>query len=97
MNAVIHQSMTYIGALIIRLGSPYRGPYRFTWKIFEEEILNTQRDICGFSSAFCFKDHCSRAIMGGLTPFLLKKRLVQFNMELPILFWGFFNQVFRPL
>ncbi|CAE7900934.1 XIAO [Symbiodinium microadriaticum] len=64
---------------------------KFTWKIFEEEILNTQRDICSFGGAFWLEDGCSRAIVGGLTPFLLKKLLVRSTMQPLILgvLWRF--------
>ncbi|OLP88199.1 hypothetical protein AK812_SmicGene30504 [Symbiodinium microadriaticum] len=63
---------------------------KFTWKIFEEEILNTQRDICSFGGAFWLEDGCSRAIVGGLTPFLLKL-LVRSTMQPLILgvLWRF--------
>ena len=49
----------------------------FTWHIFSEEILNTQRDICQSSDTWWSDGRCSRAIVGNLTPFILKKMLVR--------------------
>ena len=49
----------------------------FTWHIYSEEILNTQRDICQSSDTWWSDGRCSRAIVGNLTPFLLKKLLLR--------------------
>ena len=54
---------------------------KFNWKIFDEEILNTQRDICDFSGTFWSDGRCSRAIVGGVTPFLLKKLLTRSTLQ----------------
>eukprot|EP00913_Durusdinium_trenchii_P032220 g30169.t1 len=49
----------------------------FDWTIYNEEILNTQRDICNLSETWWSDGRCSRAIVGNLTPFLLKKLLTR--------------------
>ena len=54
---------------------------KFNWKIFDEEILNTQQDICDSNFALWAEDRCSRALVGGLTPFLLKKLLTRSTLQ----------------
>ena len=63
---------------------------KFNWKIYDEEILNTGRDICTFTNTWMFDGRCTRAIVGGLTPFLLKKLLVRSTVQ-PLLFWALWH------
>ncbi|CAK9108051.1 Uncharacterized protein SCF082_LOCUS50266 [Durusdinium trenchii] len=58
----------------------------FYWSIYGEEILNTRRDICNLSQTWWSDGCCSRAIVGNLTPFLLKKLLVRSSMQ-PLISW----------
>ena len=59
---------------------------RFNWKVYDEEILNTTQDICSFHAAGWSDGRCSRAIVGSLTPFLLKKLLIRTTMQ-PLVLW----------
>ncbi|CAK8989845.1 Uncharacterized protein SCF082_LOCUS1993 [Durusdinium trenchii] len=59
---------------------------RFDWSIYGEEILNTKRDICTLSETWWSDGRCSRAIVGNLSPFLLKKLLTRSTMQ-PFLSW----------
>ena len=59
---------------------------KFNWKIYDEELLNTTRDICTFTETWWSDGRCSRAIVGGLTPFLLKKLLTRSTLQ-PLLLW----------
>ncbi|CAK9039824.1 unnamed protein product [Durusdinium trenchii] len=59
---------------------------KFNWKIYDEELLNTTRDICTFTETWWSDGRCSRAIVGGLTPFLLKKLLTR-SMLQPLVLW----------
>eukprot|EP00435_Cladocopium_sp_Y103_P057732 s406_g20.t1 len=61
---------------------------RFNWNLFDEEILNTTQDICSlrFSGGWWSDGRCSRAIVGSLTPFLLKKLLIRTTMQ-PLVLW----------
>ncbi|CAK9000103.1 Uncharacterized protein SCF082_LOCUS6350 [Durusdinium trenchii] len=59
---------------------------KFNWKIYNEELLNTAQDICTFTQTWWSDGRCSRAIVGGLTPFLLKKLLTRSTLQ-PFVLW----------
>ncbi|CAK9077419.1 Cocaine esterase [Durusdinium trenchii] len=63
----------------------------FNWEVFGEEILNTDKDICGSSDSWWSDGRCSRAIVGNLTPFLLKKLMVRATVQplMQLLLWHF--------
>ena len=53
----------------------------FDWNIFDERILSTAEDICGLTDAWWSDGRCSRAIIGNLTPFLLRKLLTRSTLQ----------------
>eukprot|EP00435_Cladocopium_sp_Y103_P015899 s135_g3.t3 len=53
----------------------------FNWQIWGEEILNTKRDMCNFSDSWWMDGRCSRAIVDGLAPLLLKKLLLRSTLQ----------------
>ncbi|CAK9014826.1 Probable leucine-rich repeat receptor-like protein kinase At2g33170 [Durusdinium trenchii] len=58
----------------------------FDWNIYEEEILDTDRDICTLSQSWWSDGRCSRAIVGNLTSLLLQKLLVRSTLY-PLALW----------
>ncbi|CAK9090648.1 Uncharacterized protein SCF082_LOCUS42748, partial [Durusdinium trenchii] len=64
---------------VCQAGSPNH--QNFNWEVFGEEILNTDADICASSDAWWSDGRCSRAIVGNLTPFLLKKLMVRATVQ----------------
>ena len=48
----------------------------FTWDVYGEEILNTEKDICQSSATWWSDGRCSRAIVGNLATLLEAKRPV---------------------
>lgn len=59
---------------------------RFDWSIYDQEILSAQRSICNLSLTWWSDGRCSRAIIGNLTPFLLKKLLTRCTIQ-PLILW----------
>ncbi|CAK9113896.1 unnamed protein product [Durusdinium trenchii] len=72
---------------VCQVGSPNH--QNFNWAVFGEEILNTDQDICGSTDAWWSDGRCSRAIIGNLTPFLLKKLMVRATLQplTLLMFW----------
>ena len=64
---------------VCQVGSPNH--QNFNWGVFDEEILNTDKDICRSSDGWWSDGRCSRAIVGNLTPFLLKKLMVRATVQ----------------
>ena len=64
---------------VCQVGSPNH--QNFNWEVWGEEILNTDTDICGSSDSWWSDGRCSRAIVGNLTPFLLKKLMVRATVQ----------------
>ena len=79
---------------VCKTGSPQH--HYFDLKIYDEEILNTQTDICNLSETWWSDGRCSRAIVGNLTPFLLQKCLLRSTLQpLALLFMWQFSRLER--
>ncbi|CAK9015030.1 unnamed protein product [Durusdinium trenchii] len=53
----------------------------FNWKIWDEEILNTKKDMCSLNLLWWQDGRCSRSIVEGLTALLLKKLLIRSTLQ----------------
>ncbi|CAJ1373945.1 unnamed protein product [Effrenium voratum] len=50
---------------------------KFNWYVYGEQVLSTKEDMCSLHESWWSDGRCSRAVVEGLTPLLLKKLLTR--------------------